>query len=301
MKTTIKRAAIFFALLMAVACSPDNPTPEPEPEPPTPEQPEPPDDDDGYVAGTGTGTYISEFVENNTFRVSTGAQLAQPFGIITVSSGGHGYPGLGNLSGFTLTIYGDKYISANHNSAEYNQLREKLRDNTSPLERNGECEDNTWVSHRNADYDGIPAITNRITGLTITAEPQYTSTIPVGEPINEVFNLLYSDMAGFVWKGYERPEESFYTYLSYRPSIDKDDNLGYIGWTDLPTYYKLVSADNKEAYCIDYIGQDIILYINTPPDNLDIEYDFTFTMEFADGTSVTKQVTYDGGWYWDIH
>jgi hypothetical protein len=308
MKTTIKLAAIFLALLIAVACSPDKPTPEPEPDPIDNNDGDDNgddnngDDDDGYVAGTGDGTYIAEFVENDTFilhgalwerfiynpyspynpddkRYIIGTAIFNPEPETTY---------IGFIT-FRLTMDGDNYIPTKSDSTEYKRLVAELRDTTSPMERNG-VHDDIYMHpyddmYKSMDYVGVSAILNRITNFEITSEPQYVSTIPYGEPINELFDLWYSDMAGFVWKGYERPEDSYISYVVYRISPEGH----WISSTDLPTYYTKVSAADKNAYCIDYIGQDVFVSPLVPPDDETQKYTITFTVTFADGTVVSRQ------------
>jgi hypothetical protein len=306
MKTTIKLAAIFFALLITVACSPDKPTPEPKPDPIDNNDGDDNGDDnnggddDGYVAGTGTGTYISGFVDNNTFDVyyDCGSFYAYPDlyydYIVILTSGGKGVPGGGQFGYFALMLDGEKYISTQSYNQEYERLITELRDTTSHLERDGICDypNPLGVTAMEAFAPGMVSATKGIKDLVITSEPQYTSTIAAGEPINEVFNLLYSDMAGFVWKGYERPADSYALWIiPYTEGRFQQYNTWQL-WFDLPAYCVNVPAEDKSAYCnIDYIGQDVVLFPKIMPDDVEREYTFTFKVEFTDGTVVTKQVT----------
>jgi hypothetical protein len=299
MKTTIKLAAIFLALLITVACSPDKPASEPEPDPIDNNDDGNGDDngdDDGYVAGTGDGTYIAEFVENTTFDIlySYGHNFAaeqEDTGkyFVILSAQGSGYPGFGGLGYFAITLDGEKYISTQSDNTEYERLITELRDTTSPLEIDGVCDyPRPMGSILDVKYPSMVAITNSIKNFVITAEPQYTSVIASEEPINELFNLFYADMADFIWKGYERPEGSYAMWITFNPTRVQQQNTWQL-WLDMPAYYINVPAEDKEAYCnVNYIGQDIILYPKTEPDNMEQEFVFTFKIEFTDGTIVTK-------------
>jgi hypothetical protein len=232
-------------------------------------------EEDTFKVGTGTGTYISSFVENSDFEIMYSHSLLVyddymfDFMIGYDIDSDHAInPPRDGM--FSLLLTGDGNVSESDNTAEYKRLITELKDTTCPFDR-----ENPDSSFADRDQPGVVSILNTIKGLTITAEPQYISSIPAGEPINECFDILYNDIVGTIWNGYERPADTYLSYFTWNPM---DVHI------DVPAYYRMVSAADTDKYCDrDYIGQDMFLILNVPPDK-DGDYTFTFTITFADGT-----------------